>query len=29
VLLINLTVALKHDEVTDSKAFSVPIIVDR
>jgi hypothetical protein len=29
VLLINLSVALKHDEVTDSKAFSVPVIVDR
>lgn len=29
VLLVNLTVTLKHDEVTDSKAFSVPVIVDR
>jgi hypothetical protein len=29
VLLVNVTVSLKHDEVTDSKAFSVPVIVDR
>jgi hypothetical protein len=29
VLLVNLTVTVKHDDVTDSKAFSLPLIVDR
>jgi hypothetical protein len=29
VLLVNLTVALKHDEVSDSQVFSVPVIIDR
>jgi len=29
VLLVNLTVSLKHDEVSDSQVFSVPVIVDR
>jgi hypothetical protein len=29
VLLLGLTVSLKHDEMTDSRAFSVPLIVDR
>jgi hypothetical protein len=29
VLLLNLTVSLNHDEVDESQAFSVPIIVDR
>jgi hypothetical protein len=29
VLLVNITVSLKHDEVSDSQVFSVPIIVDR
>jgi hypothetical protein len=29
VLLVNILVSLKHDEVTDSKAFSVPVIVER
>jgi hypothetical protein len=29
VLLVNLTVLLNHDEVSDSQVFSVPIIVDR
>jgi hypothetical protein len=29
VLLVNLTVSLKHDDVSDSQVFSVPIIVDR
>jgi hypothetical protein len=29
VLLLGLTVSLKHDEMTDSKAFSIPLIVDR
>jgi len=28
VLVIAVTVSLKHDEVTDSKAFSIPIIAD-
>ena len=29
VLLVNLNVALKHDDVSDSKVFSIPVIVDR
>jgi hypothetical protein len=29
VLLMSLTVSLKHDDVSDSEVFSVPIIVDR
>jgi hypothetical protein len=29
VLLIGVTVSLKHDEVTDQRVFSIPIIVDR
>jgi hypothetical protein len=29
VLLLNLTVSLKHDEMTDSRVFSIPIIVER
>lgn len=29
VLLLGLTVALKHDEITESRAFTVPLIVDR
>jgi hypothetical protein len=29
VLLVNLTVSLKHDEASDSKVFTVPVIVDR
>lgn len=29
VLLVNLTVSLKHDEVSDSQVYSVPVIVDR
>ncbi len=29
VLLVNLTVSLSHDDVSDSQSFSVPIIVDR
>jgi hypothetical protein len=29
VLLVNLTVSLKHDEVSDSQVFFVPVIVDR
>jgi hypothetical protein len=29
VLLVNVTLAVKHDEVSDSKGFSIPIIVDR
>jgi hypothetical protein len=29
VLLLNLTILLKHDEITESRAFSIPIIVDR
>jgi hypothetical protein len=29
VLLVNLTVSLKHDEAIDSKLFSVPVIIDR
>jgi hypothetical protein len=29
VLLVNLSVSLKHDELTESRAFSIPVIVDR
>ena len=29
VLLLNLTVSLKHDEMTDQRAFSIPLIVER
>ena len=29
VLLLGLTVSLKHDDVTDSRAFSIPLIIDR
>jgi hypothetical protein len=29
VLLLNLTVSLKHDEMTESRAFSIPLIVER
>jgi hypothetical protein len=29
VLLVNFTVTLNHDEVTDSQVYSVPVIVDR
>jgi hypothetical protein len=29
VLLLGLTVSLKHDEVTDSRVFSIPVIVER
>ena len=29
VLLLNLTVSLKHDEVTESRVFSIPLIVER
>ena len=29
VLLLGLTVALKHDEITESRVFSVPLIVGR
>ncbi len=29
VLLLGLSVSLKHDEVTDSRAFSIPLIVQR
>jgi hypothetical protein len=29
VLLTNITVSLKHEEIDDSKAFSIPVIVDR
>jgi len=28
VLLLGLTVSLKHDEITESRVFSIPIIVD-
>jgi hypothetical protein len=27
VLLLNLTVSLKHDDMTESRAFSIPVIV--
>lgn len=29
VVLVNVTVLLKHDEVLDQRAFSIPIIVER
>ncbi len=29
VLLLGLTLSLKHDEVIDSRAFSIPLIVER
>jgi hypothetical protein len=29
VLLLNLTLSLKHDEISESQAFSIPIIVVR
>jgi hypothetical protein len=29
VLMLSLTVSLKHDEMTDSRVFSIPLIVDR
>jgi hypothetical protein len=29
VLLLNLTVSLKHDEMTESRVFSIPLIVER
>ncbi len=29
VLLLGLTVSLKHDEITESRVFSIPLIVDR
>lgn len=29
VLLLNLTLALKHDEITESQAFSIPLIATR
>jgi hypothetical protein len=29
VLLLGLTVSLKHDEMTDSRVFSIPIIAER
>jgi hypothetical protein len=29
VLLVNLTLTLNHDEMSDSQSYSVPIIVDR
>ena len=29
VLLLNLTLLLKHDELTDAQPFSIPLIVDR
>jgi len=29
VLLLNLTVSLKHDELVESRVFSIPLIVDR
>jgi hypothetical protein len=29
VLLLGLTVSVKHDDMTESRAFSVPLIVDR
>jgi len=28
-LLLGLSITLKHDETTDSRAFSIPLIVDR
>jgi hypothetical protein len=29
ILLVNVTVAVKHDETSDNKGFSIPVIVDR
>jgi hypothetical protein len=29
VLVLNLTVSLKHDEINESRAFSIPLIVER
>jgi hypothetical protein len=29
VLLLSLTILLKHDEITESRMFSIPLIVDR
>jgi hypothetical protein len=29
VLLLGLTVSLKHDEMIESRAFSIPLIVER
>jgi hypothetical protein len=29
VLLLGVTVSLKHDELTDLKSFSIPLIADR
>jgi hypothetical protein len=29
VLLLSLTITLKHDEMTESRAFSIPLIVER
>jgi hypothetical protein len=29
VLLLGLTVSLKHDEMTESRSFSIPVIVER
>jgi len=29
VLLLGLTVSLKHDEIIESRGFSIPLIVDR
>jgi hypothetical protein len=29
VLLVGVTVLLKHDEITDQRAFSIPIIAER
>jgi hypothetical protein len=29
VLLLGLTISLKHDEITESRVFSIPLIVDR
>jgi hypothetical protein len=29
VLLLSLTISLKHDEITESRAFSIPLIVER
>ncbi len=29
VLLVNVAVSLKHDEVDDSRVFSIPVIVER
>jgi hypothetical protein len=29
VLLLGVSVSLKHDEMTESRAFSIPLIVER